>query len=97
MDEKTAAQVEADRDETTTVDWSGVSIEVPARFEDIDLDAMDAFEKGKGVEFARRLVADFDAKRREFEKVNSRRPKAGDLRSFMDAVAVTWGFENQGN
>jgi len=97
MTDKTPAQREADQDPTVEVDWDGVKITAPAVFDDLDLDAMEAFEQGKALACAKAIVVDFDKKRREYEKVNGRRPKVRDLSSLMDALGSAWGFENQGN
>ena len=65
MSDKTPAQIEAEGDETVTVDWDGVPVTVPASAEDLDLDAIEAFETGKAVtEVVHECCPDLDVENR---------------------------------
>lgn len=99
MTDKTPAQVEADEDETITVEWDGIPVTVPASAEALDLDALEALENGKGITFMRHLVGTkrFDEVRRQWEKENGRKPAARDVAPFMEAAAEALGFASSGN
>lgn len=99
MSESTPAQREAEGTETVTVDWDGVPVTVPGSVENLDLDALDAFESGKAVAAIKAMVGPkaYDKLRADYQKANGRKPVVGDLGRLMDAVAAAYGFDNSGN
>lgn len=98
MPDRTAAQVEADGDATVTVDWGGVQVVVPATVDDLDLDALEAFESGHAAAFARQVLgpAAYAEARKAYETLHGRRPKVRDLKALLDGVARLYGFGGQG-
>lgn len=99
MSDKTPAQVEAEGDDTVTVDWDGVPVTVPASAEDLDLDAIEAFETGKAVTALRAMVGskEYDRLRADYAKANGHRPKVADLGNLMTEIAKAYGFDTAGN
>lgn len=100
MTDKTPAQVEAEgTDDTITLTWDGLEIDIPASAEDLDLDALEALENGKAITFMRHLVGStrYDQVRRQWQKDHGRKPKPRDMTPFMEEVAKTYGFDTAGN
>jgi hypothetical protein len=99
MTDTTPAQREAEGVDTIDVDWDGITITFPASPEDADMDAVEAFENGKAITFARHLLGTerYDEVRAEWRKANGRKPTPNDMAPVMEAVAKAWGFETQGN
>lgn len=95
----TPAQTEANADEFVDVDWDGVTVTVPASPEQMDLDALEAFEGGKAIAALRAMIGSkgYDDLRKRYEKKHGRKPVVGDLGRLMEAIAATYGFETQGN
>ena len=92
-----AVQAEATGAETITVDWAGVTVTLPARPDDWDLETLEAFEQGKAATAVRGVLGkSYDRTLAEFQKVNGRKPKVSDLESFMQAFASAYGFGSPG-
>lgn len=98
MTDTSPAQREAEGDPTTTVDWDGVTVAIPASPDDMDLDALEAFEGGKAVAALRAMIGSkgYDQLRRDYESTNGRKPKVSDLGRLMDGIAGAYGFESKG-
>jgi hypothetical protein len=98
MSEKTAPQVEADGDDTLTIDWDGVTVTIPAALEDWDPDALEAFENQRAMSALRGLLgrAGYEQLRRDFAVKHGRKVKVGDLIGLLERVAQEYGFVAQG-
>lgn len=99
MTDKTPAQIEADGDETVIVKWDDIEITIPASPEDLDLDAIEALENGKGITFLRHLMGAvrYEQVKREWQKENGRKPRPDDVAPFLEDVAKVYGFDSAGN
>lgn len=92
-----AVQAEAQNVSTIDVDWDGVSVTLPAKPDDWELDTLEAFEQGKAATAVRgvlgksynRVITDYKAR-------HGRPPKVSDLESFMQTFAKAYGFEDAG-
>lgn len=84
--------------ETATVDWDGVKVTVPATGDDLDPDAIEAFEQGKAVSAIRSVLGSdhYDAIRSDWGRLHGRRPVLSDIARLVEAVVQVWGFESKG-
>lgn len=80
------------------LDWQGVSVKVPAGLDDVDPDAIEAFENDKAITALRSIFGsdEYDRARNEFTKVNGHRPTMKDIGTLSDAVAEHFGFTSAG-
>lgn len=80
------------------LDWEGVSVKVPAGLDDVDPDAIEAFENDKAITALRSIFGsdEYERARNEFAKVNARRPTMKDIGTLSDAVAEHFGFTSAG-
>lgn len=92
---KPAAQREAEGEETVTIEWHGMSVEVPATIEGWDPDAAEAFETGRAITGLRLLVGSrrYDELRAEFKRQTGRKATIRDLTPLTEEVAKLYGFE----
>jgi hypothetical protein len=82
---------EAEGIELASIDWRGETLYVPADPDEWTLDAIEAFESGKQLEFARALLTPAD-----FAKMRAVTPKVRDFKEFMDLLAQRLGFGDAG-
>jgi len=88
---KTAAQIEAERETTTTITWRDTEFILPASIDDADMDAFEAFEQGKIVQGTRGLLGPA-----QFAKFHALKPTVRDLKEFSDVLAKAMGVETMG-
>jgi hypothetical protein len=95
---KTPAQTEAEGVETTTLDWDGVAVAIPAEFEGLDPDVIEAFENNKAITACRAIMGSdqYDAARQKWAQKNGRRVVMGDIGRLFDAIGAAYGFESAG-
>jgi hypothetical protein len=97
MSDIPAVQAEAEDATTITVDWLGVPVVLPAKPDDWDLDAMEAFEQGKAVTAVRGVLGKgYESTVEAFKKTHGRKPQVRDLESLMQGFAEAYGFESPG-
>lgn len=90
-----AVQAEATGQETVDIDWDGVTVTLPAKPDDWDLEALEAFEQGKPATAARGVLGDqYDATVRAYKAKHGRGPKVRDLETLMQAFATAYGFDS---
>lgn len=89
---KTAAQREAEGDETTEIEWGGLSLTIPASMEDASAVVALSFEEGKIASALRALVGP-----EQWAEVMKTKPKMRDLGVLFDTVAAEMGLESAGN
>jgi hypothetical protein len=87
-----AVEVEARGVETVDVVWRDVTLKVPANVDDWPIDAVEAFEDGKQLAFARALLS-FD----DYQTLKRVAPTVRDFKGFMDLMAERLGFADLGN
>lgn len=90
-------QNEAEGETTIDVEWEGINFQIPV-VDELDIDALSAFETGRSATAAKGVLGDttYLRVRREFEKNHGRTPKVKDLRGLMDVIAVAYGFKSLG-
>ena len=90
---KPAAQIEAERDKTTTITWRDVEFTLPATMDDCPLDAIEALESGKIAAGMRGILGN-----KEYAKFKAIKPAPnfGALKEFSDIVARAMGVETAG-
>lgn len=98
MDDKTPAQIEAEETETVDVEWEGITFTIPASLDELDLDALAAFEAGKSAIAIRAVLGEtsYARMRREFQQSHGRAVKVKDMLGLLDKIAVTYGFKSAG-
>jgi len=91
---KSAAQAEAEGDETLDVEWQGYTFTIPAQIDEWSGDALEAFEGGKAITAVRELVGSsrLDAVKREYRKQHGRAMRVKDYGEIVDAVAKRYGL-----
>lgn len=88
---KTAAQLEAEGVETTTITWRELELTIPASMEGADAEVALAFEEGKVASALRALLGPA-----QWVDVMKTKPKLRDLGVMFDAVAAEMGMETAG-
>lgn len=98
-DPKPAAQVEAEGDTTITLEWEGLSFELPATADDWDADALEALEQGRAIGGLRKVLGTkrFDELAAQFKAKHGRKWKVRDINSFAAVVAEHYGFDSVGD
>lgn len=94
--EREAARLDGNQgDELVPIDWHGVTLHVPATADDMDIDVIESFETGKAVGSMRQIFGarQFADARKQFERLNGRRPKVRDFNQLVEAVFDVWGLE----
>jgi hypothetical protein len=87
-----AVEAEAAGVETVDIVWRDVTLTVPANVDDWPIDAVEAFENGKQLAFARALLS-FDG----YQDLKRVAPTVRDFKAFMDLMAERLGFADLGN
>lgn len=86
------AQVEADGDDTVTVDYQGESYPFPASLEDADGDVLDAVDDQKLSHALKGLMSDED-----WDRFKATKPKVKDYAGLFSEYAKAIGLESTGN
>lgn len=91
------AEAEGTGATSISLPYKGVTVVLPARVEEWDLDALAAFERGQAASAFQGLMGPkYAAFAAEFQKANGRKPNVGDLEGLMEIVAEAYGFTSTG-
>lgn len=88
---KTAAQREAERDETVTIEFHGMEFELLADQDEWPIVAVQAFANGKNIDGIEQLMGPV-----QWAKFVSRFPKRRHFSEFADIFSVEFGFKSPG-
>lgn len=89
---KSAAQIEAEGDPTTTVAWRDFEFTLPAELEDWPIDVTLAFENGKAVTGVRLLLGP-----EQWGRLAATKPRNRDINDLFQVIAERLGLVTAGN
>lgn len=96
---KNAVQREAEGVESVDVEAYGETFSLPGSPEDWPLDAMEAFEQQRVLQWASQLLGTDDWRRLKtaIKRSTGKQPAVRDLTPLMERVAELYGFDELGN
>lgn len=88
-EDKTPAQVEADGDETVTVQYAGHTYTMPSNFDDLDGDFLDSYETGRVSGSLKSLLG-----KDQWATFKATSPKIRDYKALWNEWARATGFSS---